>query len=118
MRSTVLTKHVKITPFVSLCENHGPIRMVSQLKLTFHDENKCNDLMKFWFFLRNEPYVARAATSETEDQSMMGKFVKVERQVNLTKMIICKLIFFFRFIYYFMYISVLPAHLYMCHVHD
>ncbi|XP_057647611.1 potassium voltage-gated channel subfamily KQT member 3 [Chionomys nivalis] len=31
---------------------------------------------------RNEPYVARAATSETEDQSMMGKFVKVERQVH------------------------------------
>ncbi|XP_076412101.1 potassium voltage-gated channel subfamily KQT member 3 isoform X2 [Peromyscus maniculatus bairdii] len=30
----------------------------------------------------NEPYVARAATSETEDQSMMGKFVKVERQVH------------------------------------
>ncbi|KAM5211721.1 potassium voltage-gated channel subfamily KQT member 3 isoform 1-T1 [Hipposideros larvatus] len=31
---------------------------------------------------RNEPYVARASTSETEDQSMMGKFVKVERQVH------------------------------------
>ncbi|XP_045143893.1 potassium voltage-gated channel subfamily KQT member 3, partial [Echinops telfairi] len=31
---------------------------------------------------RNEPYVARASTSETEDQSMMGKFVKVERQVQ------------------------------------
>ncbi|XP_052016756.1 potassium voltage-gated channel subfamily KQT member 3 [Apodemus sylvaticus] len=30
---------------------------------------------------RNEPFVARAAT-ETEDQSMMGKFVKVERQVH------------------------------------
>ncbi|XP_032981978.1 potassium voltage-gated channel subfamily KQT member 3 isoform X2 [Rhinolophus ferrumequinum] len=29
---------------------------------------------------RNEPFVARASTSETEDQSMMGKFVKVERQ--------------------------------------
>ncbi|XP_012503396.1 PREDICTED: potassium voltage-gated channel subfamily KQT member 3 [Propithecus coquereli] len=31
---------------------------------------------------RNEPYVARASTSEIEDQSMMGKFVKVERQVQ------------------------------------
>ncbi|KAI4581833.1 hypothetical protein MJG53_009358 [Ovis ammon polii x Ovis aries] len=31
---------------------------------------------------RNEPYVARPSTSETEDQSMMGKFVKVERQVH------------------------------------
>ncbi|KAF6323332.1 potassium voltage-gated channel subfamily Q member 3 [Rhinolophus ferrumequinum] len=31
---------------------------------------------------RNEPFVARASTSETEDQSMMGKFVKVERQVH------------------------------------
>nr|KAF6426361.1 potassium voltage-gated channel subfamily Q member 3 [Molossus molossus] len=31
---------------------------------------------------RNEPYVARASTSEIEDQSMMGKFVKVERQVH------------------------------------
>ncbi|KAF6323333.1 potassium voltage-gated channel subfamily Q member 3 [Rhinolophus ferrumequinum] len=30
----------------------------------------------------NEPFVARASTSETEDQSMMGKFVKVERQVH------------------------------------
>uniref|UniRef100_A0A2K6GDZ0 Potassium voltage-gated channel subfamily Q member 3 n=1 Tax=Propithecus coquereli TaxID=379532 RepID=A0A2K6GDZ0_PROCO len=35
-----------------------------------------------WLFLRNEPYVARASTSEIEDQSMMGKFVKVERQVQ------------------------------------
>lgn len=31
---------------------------------------------------RNEPFVARASTSEIEDQSMMGKFVKVERQVH------------------------------------
>ncbi|XP_073855570.1 potassium voltage-gated channel subfamily KQT member 3 isoform X2 [Macaca fascicularis] len=31
---------------------------------------------------RNEPYVARPSTSEIEDQSMMGKFVKVERQVQ------------------------------------
>ncbi|XP_057388278.1 potassium voltage-gated channel subfamily KQT member 3 isoform X2 [Balaenoptera acutorostrata] len=31
---------------------------------------------------RNEPYVARPSTSETEDQSMMGKFVKVERQIS------------------------------------
>ncbi|KAF6099623.1 potassium voltage-gated channel subfamily Q member 3 [Phyllostomus discolor] len=31
---------------------------------------------------RNEPYAARASASETEDQSMMGKFVKVERQVH------------------------------------
>ncbi|KAG8515482.1 Potassium voltage-gated channel subfamily KQT member 3, partial [Galemys pyrenaicus] len=31
---------------------------------------------------RNEPYMARPSTSETEDQSMMGKFVKVERQVH------------------------------------
>ncbi|XP_004679643.1 PREDICTED: potassium voltage-gated channel subfamily KQT member 3, partial [Condylura cristata] len=31
---------------------------------------------------RNEPYVARPSTSEMEDQSMMGKFVKVERQVH------------------------------------
>uniref|UniRef100_A0A8C3DPS4 Potassium voltage-gated channel subfamily Q member 3 n=1 Tax=Corvus moneduloides TaxID=1196302 RepID=A0A8C3DPS4_CORMO len=31
---------------------------------------------------RNEPYVAKASTADTEDQSMMGKFVKVERQVN------------------------------------
>ncbi|XP_024427936.2 potassium voltage-gated channel subfamily KQT member 3 isoform X1 [Desmodus rotundus] len=31
---------------------------------------------------RNEPYMARASTSEIEDQSMMGKFVKVERQVH------------------------------------
>ncbi|GAB5584246.1 potassium voltage-gated channel subfamily KQT member 3 [Prionailurus iriomotensis] len=31
---------------------------------------------------RNEPYVARTSTSEIEDQSMMGKFVKVERQVH------------------------------------
>uniref|UniRef100_A0A8C5K2F0 Potassium voltage-gated channel, subfamily Q, member 3 n=1 Tax=Jaculus jaculus TaxID=51337 RepID=A0A8C5K2F0_JACJA len=31
---------------------------------------------------RNEPFVARTSTSETEDQSMMGKFVKVERQVH------------------------------------
>ncbi|XP_030301110.1 potassium voltage-gated channel subfamily KQT member 3 [Calypte anna] len=31
---------------------------------------------------RNEPYVAKASTTDTEDQSMMGKFVKVERQVN------------------------------------
>nr|XP_033698773.1 potassium voltage-gated channel subfamily KQT member 3 [Tursiops truncatus] len=31
---------------------------------------------------RNEPYVARPSTSEAEDQSMMGKFVKVERQVR------------------------------------
>lgn len=40
-------------------------------------------LMDCWFFSRNEPFVARASTSETEDQSMMGKFVKVERQVGL-----------------------------------
>uniref|UniRef100_A0A8C4UI94 Potassium voltage-gated channel subfamily Q member 3 n=1 Tax=Falco tinnunculus TaxID=100819 RepID=A0A8C4UI94_FALTI len=31
---------------------------------------------------RNDPYVAKASTADTEDQSMMGKFVKVERQVN------------------------------------
>ncbi|NXC37499.1 KCNQ3 protein, partial [Xiphorhynchus elegans] len=31
---------------------------------------------------RNDPYVAKASTTDTEDQSMMGKFVKVERQVN------------------------------------
>ncbi|OXB74628.1 UNVERIFIED_CONTAM: hypothetical protein H355_010154 [Colinus virginianus] len=31
---------------------------------------------------RNDPYVAKASTVDTEDQSMMGKFVKVERQVN------------------------------------
>ncbi|XP_060057204.1 potassium voltage-gated channel subfamily KQT member 3 [Erinaceus europaeus] len=31
---------------------------------------------------RHEPYAARASTSEIEDQSMMGKFVKVERQVH------------------------------------
>ncbi|XP_007659462.2 potassium voltage-gated channel subfamily KQT member 3 isoform X2 [Ornithorhynchus anatinus] len=31
---------------------------------------------------RNDPYVAKATASETEDQSMMGKFVKVERQVH------------------------------------
>ncbi|NWW34980.1 KCNQ3 protein, partial [Panurus biarmicus] len=31
---------------------------------------------------RNEPYVAKASTADSEDQSMMGKFVKVERQVN------------------------------------
>uniref|UniRef100_A0A7M4FYE8 Potassium voltage-gated channel subfamily Q member 3 n=1 Tax=Crocodylus porosus TaxID=8502 RepID=A0A7M4FYE8_CROPO len=31
---------------------------------------------------RNDPYVAKASTVDTEDQSMMGKFVKVERQVH------------------------------------
>ncbi|OXB56341.1 hypothetical protein ASZ78_004342 [Callipepla squamata] len=31
---------------------------------------------------RNDPYIAKASTVDTEDQSMMGKFVKVERQVN------------------------------------
>uniref|UniRef100_A0A8C8RAD8 Potassium voltage-gated channel subfamily Q member 3 n=1 Tax=Pelusios castaneus TaxID=367368 RepID=A0A8C8RAD8_9SAUR len=31
---------------------------------------------------RNDPYVAKASTTDTEDQSMMGKFVKVERQVH------------------------------------
>ncbi|XP_074121527.1 potassium voltage-gated channel subfamily KQT member 3 isoform X3 [Sminthopsis crassicaudata] len=31
---------------------------------------------------RNDPYVAKASSSEIEDQSMMGKFVKVERQVH------------------------------------
>uniref|UniRef100_A0A8D0L5H8 Potassium voltage-gated channel subfamily Q member 3 n=1 Tax=Sphenodon punctatus TaxID=8508 RepID=A0A8D0L5H8_SPHPU len=31
---------------------------------------------------RNEPYVAKASTADTEDQSMMGKFVKVEKQVH------------------------------------
>ncbi|XP_073186207.1 potassium voltage-gated channel subfamily KQT member 3 [Lepidochelys kempii] len=31
---------------------------------------------------RNEQYVAKASTADTEDQSMMGKFVKVERQVH------------------------------------
>ncbi|XP_027701327.1 potassium voltage-gated channel subfamily KQT member 3 [Vombatus ursinus] len=31
---------------------------------------------------RNDPYVAKAPSSEIEDQSMMGKFVKVERQVH------------------------------------
>ncbi|MBZ3872024.1 Potassium voltage-gated channel subfamily KQT member 3 [Sciurus carolinensis] len=39
-------------------------------------------LKNHWLFLRNEPYVARTSTSEMEDQSMMGKFVKVERQVH------------------------------------
>ncbi|XP_044540258.1 potassium voltage-gated channel subfamily KQT member 3 [Gracilinanus agilis] len=32
--------------------------------------------------VRNDPYVAKASSSEIEDQSMMGKFVKVERQVH------------------------------------
>uniref|UniRef100_A0A8C0XHA4 Potassium voltage-gated channel subfamily KQT member 3 n=1 Tax=Castor canadensis TaxID=51338 RepID=A0A8C0XHA4_CASCN len=31
---------------------------------------------------RNEPYGTRTSTTEIEDQSMMGKFVKVERQVQ------------------------------------
>ncbi|XP_077207589.1 potassium voltage-gated channel subfamily KQT member 3 isoform X2 [Paroedura picta] len=31
---------------------------------------------------RNEPYVAKASTVDPEDQSMMGKFVRVERQVH------------------------------------
>ncbi|KAM5281290.1 potassium voltage-gated channel subfamily KQT member 3 [Ctenodactylus gundi] len=31
---------------------------------------------------RNEPFTARTSTTEMEDQSMMGKFVKVERQVH------------------------------------
>ncbi|CAM5088371.1 unnamed protein product [Eretmochelys imbricata] len=31
---------------------------------------------------RNEQYLAKASTADTEDQSMMGKFVKVERQVH------------------------------------
>uniref|UniRef100_A0A8C3I5W7 Potassium voltage-gated channel subfamily Q member 3 n=1 Tax=Chrysemys picta bellii TaxID=8478 RepID=A0A8C3I5W7_CHRPI len=31
---------------------------------------------------RNDQYVAKASTADTEDQSMMGKFVKVERQVH------------------------------------
>ncbi|MEE6463100.1 hypothetical protein FKM82_005777 [Ascaphus truei] len=31
---------------------------------------------------RHEPYAAKASTSDIEDQSMMGKFVKVERQVQ------------------------------------
>lgn len=39
-------------------------------------------LQHYGLFPRNEPYVARPSTSETEDQSMMGKFVKVERQVG------------------------------------
>ncbi|XP_060099200.1 potassium voltage-gated channel subfamily KQT member 3 [Heteronotia binoei] len=30
---------------------------------------------------RNEPYIAKASTVDPEDQSMMGKFVRVERQV-------------------------------------
>ncbi|XP_069076870.1 potassium voltage-gated channel subfamily KQT member 3 isoform X2 [Pleurodeles waltl] len=31
---------------------------------------------------RHEPYVAKASASDIEDQSMIGRFVKVERQVN------------------------------------
>uniref|UniRef100_A0A8C4Y853 Potassium voltage-gated channel subfamily Q member 3 n=1 Tax=Gopherus evgoodei TaxID=1825980 RepID=A0A8C4Y853_9SAUR len=31
---------------------------------------------------RNDQYVAKASPADTEDQSMMGKFVKVERQVH------------------------------------
>ncbi|XP_053106548.1 potassium voltage-gated channel subfamily KQT member 3 isoform X2 [Hemicordylus capensis] len=31
---------------------------------------------------RNEPYIAKASTVDPEDQSMMGKFVRVERQVH------------------------------------
>ncbi|KAJ7338144.1 hypothetical protein JRQ81_010759, partial [Phrynocephalus forsythii] len=31
---------------------------------------------------RNEPYMAKASTADPEDQSMMGKFVRVERQVH------------------------------------
>ncbi|XP_074841713.1 potassium voltage-gated channel subfamily KQT member 3 [Carettochelys insculpta] len=31
---------------------------------------------------RNDQYIAKASTADTEDQSMMGKFVKVERQVH------------------------------------
>ncbi|XP_078247781.1 potassium voltage-gated channel subfamily KQT member 3 isoform X1 [Pogona vitticeps] len=31
---------------------------------------------------RNEPYIAKASTTDPEDQSMMGKFVRVERQVH------------------------------------
>ncbi|XP_066479473.1 potassium voltage-gated channel subfamily KQT member 3 [Tiliqua scincoides] len=31
---------------------------------------------------RNEPYIAKAPTVDPEDQSMMGKFVRVERQVH------------------------------------
>ncbi|XP_062836091.1 potassium voltage-gated channel subfamily KQT member 3 isoform X3 [Anolis carolinensis] len=31
---------------------------------------------------RNEPYIAKASTVDSEDQSMMGKFVRVERQVH------------------------------------
>ncbi|XP_053251251.1 potassium voltage-gated channel subfamily KQT member 3 isoform X1 [Podarcis raffonei] len=31
---------------------------------------------------RNDPYVAKASTVDPEDQSMMGKFVRVERQVH------------------------------------
>ncbi|KAJ6650795.1 hypothetical protein lerEdw1_003962 [Lerista edwardsae] len=31
---------------------------------------------------RNEPFIAKASTVDPEDQSMMGKFVRVERQVH------------------------------------
>ncbi|XP_054841078.1 potassium voltage-gated channel subfamily KQT member 3 isoform X1 [Eublepharis macularius] len=31
---------------------------------------------------RNDPYIAKASTVDSEDQSMMGKFVRVERQVH------------------------------------
>ncbi|XP_066543654.1 potassium voltage-gated channel subfamily KQT member 3 [Amia ocellicauda] len=31
---------------------------------------------------RHDPYIAKASMPETEDQSMMGRFVKVERQVE------------------------------------
>uniref|UniRef100_A0A8D0B5L1 Potassium voltage-gated channel subfamily Q member 3 n=1 Tax=Salvator merianae TaxID=96440 RepID=A0A8D0B5L1_SALMN len=31
---------------------------------------------------RNDPYIAKASIVDPEDQSMMGKFVRVERQVN------------------------------------
>uniref|UniRef100_A0A8B9SAR2 Potassium voltage-gated channel subfamily Q member 3 n=1 Tax=Apteryx owenii TaxID=8824 RepID=A0A8B9SAR2_APTOW len=37
--------------------------------------------LQFLILYRNDPYVAKASAADTEDQSMMGKFVKVERQV-------------------------------------
>lgn len=50
-------------------------------------------LTKIFILYRNDPYVAKASTVDTEDQSMMGKFVKVERQVcNFTTTMENKLI--------------------------
>lgn len=69
---------------------HNKTVIIFQLNFAPMMLYKCNKmehkiLMELLFLFRNDPYVAKASTVDTEDQSMMGKFVKVERQVSIFK---------------------------------